>query len=258
MKCPVCHLDNQDDARFCCHCGNVISGESLAVSITDAAKIIGCTTQTILNLIDRGYLTLMGADAHRKTYVSRESLLRFCNVIPDFKGKITVLRKLYSQVSKAQEILDTQVSQMNTDMLFSQISIRKNIVLLMMNFCLKGREKQILYKFLFEHKTLDELAKEWDITRERVRQIKENAIKKLSAETLPENIIFELQQYDINHSIENEHNENDEDEDKEDDEEDIIYDEDDEDDEEVVFYDEDDRALNSIIKHGKIQGIRKK
>lgn len=185
MKCPICHLNNQDDARFCCHCGNVLSGESLAVSITDAANIIGCTTQTVLNLIDRGYLTQMGADAPRKTYISRESLLRFCNVIPDFKGKITALRGLYKQVKKAQEDLQSQLGQYESDALFSNISLRKNMVELLMNLRLSEKEKRVLQAFIYENLTLEELAEKYDTTKERIRQIKETAIRKMAGK-IPE------------------------------------------------------------------------
>lgn len=226
MKCPVCHLDNQDDARFCCHCGNVISGESLAVTILEASNIIGCKIQIVKDLIKKGCLTPMGNKGLSRYYVSRESLMRFCDVIPDFKDKTTAIKELNDQLQKAQKILEPQVSQINSDALFSKISIRNNIVHLMMDFCLTRREKRILIGFFFEHKTLEELSGEFDITRERVRQIKETAIKKLSLETLPDNITYELQQYEINHYKENEYCEDaDEDEDDDDEDEDIEWEE---------------------------------
>ncbi len=69
------------------------------MTISEAAKMIGCTTQTVLNLIERDALVGVGSDKQRRTYVSRESVVKFCNVYPGFSKQYKAVRSLIADYS---------------------------------------------------------------------------------------------------------------------------------------------------------------
>lgn len=179
MKCPHCNSECQDNAKFCSQCGNILSGESLALSITDAARFVGVTSQTILNLIERGCLTLIGSGDHRKTYVSRESVMIFLDSYPDFKVKVSEIKKLKEENNRLRKKQEAIYDELLSKPVFEPSPISDDVFNYICKIYLSEKENKILHDFFFKKLELQEIADELDMTRERVRQIKERAIKKL-------------------------------------------------------------------------------
>lgn len=102
MICPKCKQETTDNSRFCNHCGSNLTGEPLTMSIQEAADLIGCNRQTILNLIERDVLLFAGSMEHRKTYVYRQSVIDFCNSYPDLQKHLTSIAKYEYELSRKE------------------------------------------------------------------------------------------------------------------------------------------------------------
>lgn len=179
MKCLHCKYDNPDDAIFCCRCGNSLSGESLAISITEAAQIIGVTSQTVLNLIERGCLAQMGSGDHRKTYVSRKSVIDFVDVYPNFKNSLREIRKLKKEHSAQSIKLEAIVADGNSKLLCATMPEYDMVFRDICKSTLLNREYAIIYEYYYDGKSFNQIGEELDLTPERVRQIKEKALRKI-------------------------------------------------------------------------------
>lgn len=180
MKCPHCKYDNPDDAIFCCRCGNTLSGESLAISITEAAQIIGVTSQTVLNLIDRGCLVQMDSGDHRKTYISRKSVIDFVDVYPDFKNSLREIRKLKKEHSSQSKKLEATVAEGNSKLLCATLPEYDMVFRDICKSILRNREYAIIYEYYYNGKSFNQIGEELDLTPKRVRQIKEMALRTIS------------------------------------------------------------------------------
>ena len=180
MKCQYCKSENPDNARFCNQCGAVLSGESLAISIIDAAKIIGVSTQTILNLIERGCLTQMGSGDHRRTYVSRESVIRFANVIPDFSGKLKKIRELQGEQKVLKKKLQDSISDKEPKALFVSLPVRDTVIRYLCDIFLTKQQSVIMQEYFFKLRGFEDISIKYAIPEAQVRSLIHEGVEALS------------------------------------------------------------------------------
>lgn len=179
MECKSCKHINPEGAIFCNKCGNIISREPIAMTIGEAADTIGCRTQTILNLIDRGVITMMGSGDHRRTYVSRASVMKFCNVLPDFADKFAELETVRCEMLADERKLKERLAESNSRNLVYSVLVKDGIFRRIVKIALNKREAEIVEGVMLDGKTIETVADECLLTQNRTRDILEKALTKL-------------------------------------------------------------------------------
>lgn len=159
------------------------------MSITEAAQIIGVTSQTVINLIDRGCLVQMGSGDHRKTYVSRKSMMDFVDVYPNFKNSLREIRKLKKEYSSQFQKLEATVVDGNSKLLCATLPEYDMVFKDICKSILRNREYEIIHEHYYNGKSFNQIGEELNLTPERVRQIKEKALRKIRNGFLHDNHI---------------------------------------------------------------------
>ena len=149
------------------------------MTIGEAANTIGCRTQTILNLIDRGVITMMGSGDHRRTYVSRASVMKFCNVLPDCAERFEEIEKVRCEMLADELKLKERLVESKSQNLVYSVLVKNSIFRKIVRIVLNKRESEIVEAIMLDGKQIDAVAESCLITRYRTRIILENALKKL-------------------------------------------------------------------------------
>ena len=179
MKCNHCNSEVADNARFCSQCGNLLSDESLALSIIDAAKIIGVTTQTVLNLIDKGCITQMGSGDHRRTYVSRASVMKFVDVFPDFKEKDAEIKRLKNELVALKKKNNAALAEHELNALFATSPARDSIIKYLCKLFLSSNEDEVVQYRYYRKLSIEQIAEKLGKTTEQVEVVLGQALRKL-------------------------------------------------------------------------------
>lgn len=192
MKCNHCNSEVADNARFCSQCGNLLSDESLALSIIDAAKIIGVTTQTVLNLIDKGCITQMGSGDHRRTYVSRASVMKFVDVFPDFKEKDAEIKRLKNELVALKKKNNAALAEHELNALFATSPARDSIIKYLCKLFLSSNEDEVVQYRYYRKLSIEQIAEKLGKTTEQVEVVLGQALRKLEYLSIEKHDSYEL------------------------------------------------------------------
>lgn len=171
-------------------------GEPVYVSIAEAAERIGCTNETVVNLLKRGALRGNDPSNMRRTYVDRESLEVFCTAVPDFDAQLKEIKALKKELKETRERTEADIIQTQFQSWRDSYDINKRFFQAMASVCLQPREAMMLYKALRGY-SYSELAEEFGMSNARCKQIIEKSLRKLRNVPTYETLCGLLESYKI-------------------------------------------------------------
>lgn len=153
-------------------------GEPVYVSIAEAAERIGCTNETVVNLLKRGALRGNDASNMRRTYVDRESLDVFCTAIPDYESQLEEIKALKKVLKDTREELEVGIIQNQFMSWRDSIEINKRFFDAVAGICLAPRDGEILLSAI-NGCPYSVIAEKFGLPRTRIRQIIEKSLRRL-------------------------------------------------------------------------------
>lgn len=153
-------------------------GEPVYVSIAEAAERIGCTNETVVNLLKRGALRGNDASNMRRAYVDRESLDVFCTAIPDYESQLKEIKALKKELKDTREGLEVGIIRNQFMSWRDAIEINKRFFDAVARVCLTPRDSEILIRALYG-RSYSEISEEFGLPKARCRQIIEKSLRKL-------------------------------------------------------------------------------
>ena len=177
------------------------------LSIVETANRLGLTEQTLRNWIKEGYISVKSVGKAR--YIDEDAVIALQDTVEDINRQKSNLDAILVEIRNDYEKKKADFIEEETRSRYINLvcgaafrsSFFASMVHLMV-YCdtLKEREGEILVEYLNGY-TLSDIARRYDVSRERIRQIVEKAIRKSSDLERIENRIREIEDLETKNRI---------------------------------------------------------